>query len=116
MPNDNEQSTILFIPFHFHSFSFNFKIQDQLNIFNHRSSEFLAMHKLFSSIPQSLWTKKLVTAKASGNASRLLHQTVLHDFHVLHGAKMVPFAGYSMPLMYGKVSMATVKIVSIFFK
>ncbi|KAJ7565046.1 hypothetical protein O6H91_02G045500 [Diphasiastrum complanatum] len=29
-----------------------------------------------------------------------LKKTVLHDFHVANGAKMVPFAGWSMPLMY----------------
>lgn len=29
-----------------------------------------------------------------------LKKTVLHDFHVEHGAKMVPFAGWSMPIQY----------------
>jgi aminomethyltransferase len=29
-----------------------------------------------------------------------LKQTELHDFHVKHGAKMVPFAGYEMPVQY----------------
>ncbi|KZT21025.1 glycine cleavage system T protein [Neolentinus lepideus HHB14362 ss-1] len=32
-----------------------------------------------------------------------LKRTGLYDFHVQHGAKMVPFAGYSMPLQYGEV-------------
>jgi len=32
-----------------------------------------------------------------------LKRTGLYDFHVKHGAKMVPFAGYSMPLSYGDV-------------
>lgn len=32
-----------------------------------------------------------------------LRRTGLHDFHVENGAKMVPFAGYSMPLSYGAV-------------
>ncbi|KAJ7625752.1 hypothetical protein FB45DRAFT_922222 [Roridomyces roridus] len=32
-----------------------------------------------------------------------LKRTGLHDFHVENGAKMVPFAGYSMPLAYGDV-------------
>jgi hypothetical protein len=31
-------------------------------------------------------------------------KTPLYDFHVQHGAKMVPFAGYQMPLVYGDVS------------
>jgi aminomethyltransferase len=29
-----------------------------------------------------------------------LHHTALHDFHVSLGAKMVPFAGYDMPVQY----------------
>ena len=29
-----------------------------------------------------------------------LHQTPLHDLHLSLGAKMVPFAGYSMPVQY----------------
>ncbi|MEM6312578.1 MAG: glycine cleavage system aminomethyltransferase GcvT [Planctomycetota bacterium] len=32
-----------------------------------------------------------------------LHQTPLHGWHVDHGAKMVPFAGWSMPVSYGSV-------------
>ncbi|KAJ6614132.1 glycine cleavage system T protein [Mycena sp. CBHHK59/15] len=32
-----------------------------------------------------------------------LKRTGLYDFHVANGAKMVPFAGYSMPLAYGDV-------------
>ncbi len=36
-------------------------------------------------------------------ASVQLKKTGLYDFHVENGAKMVPFAGYSMPLAYGSV-------------
>lgn len=32
-----------------------------------------------------------------------LKKTGLYDFHMDNGAKMVPFAGYSMPLSYGNV-------------
>jgi len=32
-----------------------------------------------------------------------LRRTGLYDFHVENGAKMVPFAGYSMPLSYGDI-------------
>ncbi|KAF8666751.1 The glycine cleavage system catalyzes the degradation of glycine [Rhizoctonia solani] len=32
-----------------------------------------------------------------------LRKTILHDYHVANQAKMVPFAGYSMPLQYGTV-------------
>jgi aminomethyltransferase len=33
-----------------------------------------------------------------------LKRTPLYDLHVAHGAKMVPFAGYSMPLQYADQS------------
>lgn len=39
--------------------------------------------------------------------ARSLHTTVLHDFHVANEGKMVEFAGYSMPVQYGKVGIAT---------
>jgi len=29
-----------------------------------------------------------------------MHSTALHDWHVAHGAKMAPFAGYDMPISY----------------
>jgi aminomethyltransferase len=32
-----------------------------------------------------------------------LRYTPLYDFHVQNRAKMVPFAGWSMPLSYGEV-------------
>jgi aminomethyltransferase len=35
-----------------------------------------------------------------------LHRTPLHDLHVSLGAKLVPFAGYAMPLQYGGGIMA----------
>ncbi|OCF33312.1 glycine cleavage system T protein [Kwoniella heveanensis BCC8398] len=36
-----------------------------------------------------------------------LKKTPLYDFHVQHKAKMVPFAGWSMPLSYGEVGQIT---------
>ncbi|KAL4905938.1 hypothetical protein BDW74DRAFT_14446 [Aspergillus multicolor] len=33
-----------------------------------------------------------------------LNQTALYDLHIAKGAKMVPFAGYSMPLQYSDLS------------
>ncbi|KAL0252727.1 glycine cleavage system T protein [Cryptococcus tetragattii IND107] len=36
-----------------------------------------------------------------------LKKTPLYDFHVQHKAKMVPFAGYSMPLSYGETGQTT---------
>ena len=35
-----------------------------------------------------------------GHWSQALKQTALVDFHRKHGAKMVPFAGYDMPVQY----------------
>jgi aminomethyltransferase len=32
--------------------------------------------------------------------SETLHRTALHDQHIALGAKMVPFAGYDMPVQY----------------
>ena len=29
-----------------------------------------------------------------------LHETILANFHVAHGARMVPFAGWNMPVQY----------------
>ncbi|KAF8490002.1 hypothetical protein F5888DRAFT_1869350 [Russula emetica] len=42
-----------------------------------------------------------VATKSDSNAP--LRRTPLYDFHIKHGAKMVPFAGYHMPLVYGDV-------------
>ena len=33
-------------------------------------------------------------------------KTCLYDFHVAHGGKMVDFAGYLMPVQYGKEGIA----------
>lgn len=34
-----------------------------------------------------------------------LHHTPLYDLHIAHSAKMVPFAGYSMPVQYSDMSL-----------
>lgn len=44
------------------------------------------------------------------NASKVdgaekLSRTPLHDLHVAHGAKMVPFGGYEMPVQYNDLSL-----------
>ena len=44
------------------------------------------------------------------NASLQLKKTGLYDFHVANAAKMVPFAGYSMPLSYGNIGAGTSSI------
>jgi len=37
-------------------------------------------------------------------SSDQLHRTALYDFHVTHGGRMVPFAGWSMPVQYEDLS------------
>lgn len=39
----------------------------------------------------------------ASKADAPLRKTTLYDFHIANEAKMVPFAGYSMPLQYGSV-------------
>lgn len=43
---------------------------------------------------------------ASDVAGADLKKTPLYDLHVAHGAKMVPFAGHSMPVQYAGASLA----------
>lgn len=47
-------------------------------------------------------TQQIRLASSSSEAN--LKVTSLYDLHVAHGAKMVPFAGYSMPLQYDDLS------------
>ncbi|KAF5569642.1 glycine cleavage system T [Fusarium phyllophilum] len=42
---------------------------------------------------------------ASGSSSDL-KKTPLYDFHVANGGKLVPFAGYSLPVQYSNLSLA----------
>ena len=41
-----------------------------------------------------------MNARDAGGTPSDLKQTPLHDLHVALGARMVPFAGYSMPVQY----------------
>ncbi|KAM4059576.1 aminomethyltransferase folate-binding domain-containing protein [Hirsutella rhossiliensis] len=43
---------------------------------------------------------------ASDAAGSELKRTPLYDLHLAHGGKMVPFAGYSMPVQYAGASLA----------
>lgn len=47
---------------------------------------------------------KAPAVRYASNSSEALHKTQLYDLHEAHGAKMVPFAGYSMPLQYADLS------------
>lgn len=59
----------------------------------------------FWQLGQSI-TRRLAQADKKAVARRCyaseadLKKTVLYDFHVAHGGKMVPFAGWSMPIQY----------------
>ncbi|KAN0065651.1 Aminomethyltransferase, mitochondrial [Thecaphora frezii] len=62
-------------------------------------------------IARALHTSCVLRADAKGEAmstpqaplTPALRATGLYDFHLKHGAKMVPFGGYLMPLTYGDV-------------
>ena len=43
--------------------------------------------------------KKVVAQRCFASEAEL-KKTILYDFHVAHGGKMVPFAGWSMPIQY----------------
>ncbi|KIY46819.1 glycine cleavage system T protein [Fistulina hepatica ATCC 64428] len=58
----------------------------------------------FSQSFNTLYRAALLSGRRGlSNAPGELRRTALYDFHILNGAKMVPFAGYSMPLAYGNV-------------
>ncbi|KAI7849510.1 glycine cleavage system T protein [Circinella umbellata] len=48
-------------------------------------------------------TKRFYAAAAAGEQE--LKKTALYDYHVQHGGKMVPFAGYAMPVQYKNMGM-----------
>lgn len=48
---------------------------------------------------------RLARRLASGTAGSSLKQTPLYDLHLARGGKMVPFAGFSMPVQYASASL-----------
>src|SRR5688572_7074858 len=42
----------------------------------------------------------LAVASSSANPAPALQRVTLHDLHVARGGKLVPFAGYEMPVQY----------------
>lgn len=47
------------------------------------------------------WSQLMLSAVADPpKNTQTLSRVPLHDFHLAHGAKMVPFAGYEMPVQY----------------
>ncbi|KAI0071196.1 glycine cleavage system T protein [Panus rudis PR-1116 ss-1] len=61
---------------------------------------FCSVPRLNQSGHNSLRVRSFATGSSSSGE---LRKTPLYDFHIEHGAKMVPFAGYAMPLTYGSV-------------
>lgn len=62
-------------------------------------------------LPRAQFSKAIVSqfrTYVTSNAQQPaeLKKTPLHDFHVAAGAKMVPFAGYSMPVTYADQSLS----------
>ena len=64
-------------------------------------------------ICRNLSTGKKIDASASDadknnglNDPDKIKKTCLYEFHVSHGGKMVDFAGYSLPIQYGKQGIA----------
>ncbi|KAH8663150.1 hypothetical protein BGZ60DRAFT_380476 [Tricladium varicosporioides] len=46
----------------------------------------------------------VTTRHASSSSPSNLQKTPLHDLHIAHGGKMVPFGGFSMPVSYSSLS------------
>ncbi|XP_063610153.1 aminomethyltransferase, mitochondrial-like [Penaeus indicus] len=66
------------------------------------------MTKFLTNIARRGWVSDMCQGRNfSLSNAHSLHKTVLHDFHVANEGKMVEFAGYSMPVQYGKVGIAT---------
>lgn len=55
---------------------------------------------------QRLLVNGLQACHLSKDANPEPKKTCLYDFHVVNGGKMVDFAGYLMPVQYGKEGIA----------
>lgn len=58
---------------------------------------------------QRRYTSDVGPGKPEENATKSdggLSKTRLHSLHLEHGGKMVPFAGYSMPVQYSDLSLS----------
>ncbi|KAL3308943.1 hypothetical protein Ciccas_012518 [Cichlidogyrus casuarinus] len=54
---------------------------------------------------QFRWSQHVVLGHVSRRCISSQKRTALYDFHVAHGAKMVPYAGFQMPLQYANKGM-----------
>ncbi|KAF9169637.1 hypothetical protein BGX21_010176 [Mortierella sp. AD011] len=55
------------------------------------------------SIPTTNAARSVQRAYSAAATSEVLKKTVLYDYHVENGGKMVPFAGWSMPVQYSNL-------------
>ncbi|KAI8876906.1 hypothetical protein K501DRAFT_231237, partial [Backusella circina FSU 941] len=62
---------------------------------------------LITKVPRTtlLAALKPVSKRFYATTNESIKKTALYDFHVKHGGKMVPFAGYAMPVQYGNMGM-----------
>ncbi|KAF9110106.1 hypothetical protein BGX27_006761 [Mortierella sp. AM989] len=63
----------------------------------------LSALRLARSIPTSSAARSVQRAYSAAAASEAIKKTVLYDYHVDNGGKMVPFAGWSMPVQYSNL-------------
>lgn len=54
--------------------------------------------------PAAIAPVKAQAVRYASSPSEALGKTQLYDLHEAHGAKMVPFAGFAMPLQYADLS------------
>ncbi|KAI8878084.1 hypothetical protein K501DRAFT_259205 [Backusella circina FSU 941] len=63
---------------------------------------------LITKIPRSTLASivtRPVTKRFYASSNEAIKKTALYDFHVQNGGKMVPFAGYAMPVQYANMGM-----------
>ncbi|KAF9199850.1 hypothetical protein BGZ49_009979 [Haplosporangium sp. Z 27] len=63
----------------------------------------LSALKFARSISTTNVARSVQRAYSAAAANEALKKTVLHDYHVENGGKMVPFAGWSMPVQYSNL-------------
>lgn len=62
---------------------------------------------LLTKSPLSLSIQRVLTKRFyAASASSEIKKTALYDFHVKKGGKMVPFAGYYMPVQYDNLGIS----------
>ncbi|PSR88932.1 aminomethyltransferase [Coniella lustricola] len=62
----------------------------------------------FTTLPRPLFTcsRRRYASSSSSSSDEALGKTPLYDLHVAHGAKMVPFGGFHMPVQYSGLSVS----------